>query len=156
MKVPNIHSPVPTHYPFMLGSLFVIMGKKIAYNPSTLPDPSGRYSHIVKAKSQNLLFIAGQVSFDKDGNIVGRGDFRAQVEQVFLNLKFALEAGGASFDDLVKINVYTTDIEKYREFGTSVRNKYITKEPPTSTLLGISSLAHPDLLLEIEGIAVID
>lgn len=140
----------------MLGSMIGTMGKKRAYNPPTLPDPSGRYSHIVKVSARNLLFIAGQVAFDKDGNIVGKGDFRAQVEQVFLNLKAALEAGGASFDDLVKINIYTTDIKQYREVGTDIRNKYITKEPPASTLLEISSLAHPDLLLEVEGIAVID
>ena len=132
------------------------MGKKIASNPSTLPDPSGRYSHIIKVSAQNFLFIAGQVAFDKDGNIVGKGDYKAQVEQVFLNLKSALEAGGASFDDLVKINIYTTDINRYREVGTSIRNRYITKEPPTSTLLEVSSLAHPDLLLEIEGLAAID
>ncbi|MFQ6011471.1 MAG: RidA family protein [Nitrososphaerales archaeon] len=132
------------------------MSKKRASNPPTLPDPSGRYSHIVKVSAQNLLFIAGQVAFDKEGNIVGKGDMKAQTEQVFLNLKAALEAEGASFDDLVKLTVYTTDIKRYREEGTSIRNKFITKEPPTSTLLEISSLAHPDLLLEIEGIAALD
>ena len=128
MEIQNKHFTVPTHYPFMLGSLIGTMGKKRAYNPSTLPDPSGRYSHIVKVSAQNLLFIAGQVAFDRDGNLVGRGDFRAQTEQVFLNLKAALEAGGASFDDLVKISIYTlrisNDISKSgRVLGTSTLTK---------------------------------
>ncbi len=132
------------------------MSKKRACNPSTLPDPSGRYSHIVKVSARNLLFIAGQVAFDKAGNLVGKGDMAAQTEQVFLNIKAALEAEGASFEDLVKINIFTTDMKRYREVGTSIRNKYITKDPPASTLLEISSLAHPDLLLEVEGIAALD
>ena len=135
----------------------MIMSKlKIASNPPTLPPPSGRFSQIVNVRANTLLFIAGQTASDKNGNIVGIGDLKAQAEQAFLNLKAALDAGGATFDDLVKMNTYVTDIKQYRSVVRSVRDKYITKDPPVGTLVEVSSLARPDLLIEIEGVAVLD
>ncbi len=129
---------------------------KIASNPPTLPPPAGRFSQIVKVRAKTLLFIAGQTASDKDGNIVGKGDLKAQAEQAFLNLKAALAAEGATFDDLVKMNTYVTDIKQYRSVVREVRDKYITKDPPVGTLVEVSSLARPDLLIEIEGVAVLD
>src|SRR5215470_14660708 len=70
--------------------------------------PAG-YSHVVEVKGGRTLYIAGQIALDKEGNLVGRGDFRAQVKQVFENLKARLEEGGASFKDVVKLNYYLTD-----------------------------------------------
>jgi len=135
----------------------MVMSKlKTASNPSTLPPPSGRFSQIVKVRANTLLFIAGQTASDKDGNIVGVGDLKAQAEQAFQNLKAALAAEDATFDDLVKMNTYVTDIKEYRSVVRGVRDKYITKDPPVGTLVEVSSLARPDLLIEIEGVAVLD
>ena len=89
------------------------------------------------------------------GALVGKGDFRAQVEQVFQNLKAALEAAGASFQDVFKMNSYFLDLNNlgiYRE----VRNRYVdVANPPASTAVQVSRLVHPDLLIEIEVIALL-
>ncbi|MFN3974303.1 MAG: RidA family protein [Dehalococcoidia bacterium] len=122
-------------------------------NPPTLHSPIGRgYSHAVKVG--NTLYIAGQVALDTQGNLVGKGDIRAQTEQVFRNLQAVLEACGGSLRDLVKINIYLVraeDIPAFRE----VRSKYLAHEPPASTLAVISRLASPDFLVEVEGVAVV-
>jgi reactive intermediate/imine deaminase len=115
--------------------------------------PARGYSHAVKVG--NTVYVAGQIAFDKDGNVVGKGDIRAQAEQVFRNLQAVLAAAGASFKDVVKINTYLTraqDIPAVRE----VRSKYLATEPPASTLVVISALALPDLLIEVEAVAALD
>ena len=101
----------------------------------------------------NTLYTAGQVSLDSDGNVVGEGDMRAQTRQVMENLKKILESAGFSFDDVVKVGVYVTDISRIREVQ-EVRAEYFTDPPPASTGLAISALAFPGLLVEIEAIAV--
>ena len=110
------------------------------------------YSHVVKAG--NTVYIAGQVAQDEQGQIVGRGDITAQAVQVFENLKKALAAAGADFENLVKITVYVTD-PRYREAVSEVRSRYLTGALPASTGLVVSGLAHPDYLLEIEAVAVV-
>ena len=121
--------------------------------PADVHVPIGRgYNHAIKAG--NTVYVAGQVALDKDGNLVGKGDITAQAEQVFKNLQAVLAAAGASFQDVVKNNTYLTreeDISKLRE----VRQRYITGEPPASTLAVISALANPDFLIEVEVIAVV-
>ena len=121
--------------------------------PTDVHVPIGRgYNHVIKAG--NTIYVAGQVALDKDGNLVGKGDITAQAEQVFKNLQAALAAGGASIQDIVKINTYLTqrdDLAKLRE----VRSKYFTGEPPASTLVFISGLAMPEFLIEVEAIAVV-
>src|SRR5262245_22291045 len=77
-------------------------------NPPNIHTPRG-YSHVVEVRNGRMVFIAGQVSLDKSGNVVGQGDFRAQTEQVFENLKAALEAVGASFENVIKLNAYAAD-----------------------------------------------
>jgi enamine deaminase RidA (YjgF/YER057c/UK114 family) len=101
-----------------------------------------------------LLFIAGQTASDKDGSVVGKGDIRAQTEQVFANLKAVLKAAGGTLDNLVMTTTYITDRE-YREGYNEVRRGQYKKNPPTSTLVIVKGLAHPDYLIEIAGIAVI-
>jgi reactive intermediate/imine deaminase len=122
-------------------------------NPPALHSPIGRgYSHAVKV--DRTLYIAGQVALDAQGNLVGRGDIRAQTEQVFRNLQAVLEACGGSLQDLVKITVYLVrpqDIAPFRE----VRSRYLGANPPASTLVVVSQLASPDFLVEVEGIAVL-
>ena len=99
------------------------------------------------------LYISGQVPLDEKGNLVGPGDARAQTEQVFRNLKIALESSGATFADLVKITWYIRDVSQiaiYRE----VREQFLGAGPrPASTLVEVKGLYRDDVLLEVEAIA---
>lgn len=122
-------------------------------NPSSLSKPTG-YTHVVVAADRRTVHIAGQVAFDSTGKVVGGDDFRAQAEQVFANLGRALASVGASFEDLVKTTTIITDrknIPSLRE----VRDRYLNRrQPPASTLI-LAGLVRPELLLEIEGVAVL-
>ena len=122
--------------------------------PKTLNDPRPRYSQGILNQGGKLLFVAGQTASDKDGNVVGKGDIKAQTEQVFANLKAVLKAAGGTLDDLVMTTTYIVDRE-YREGYNEVRRTQYKKNPPTSTLVIIKGLAHPDYLIEINGIAVV-
>jgi enamine deaminase RidA (YjgF/YER057c/UK114 family) len=129
------------------------MSSKI-FNPEGLPPPTG-YSHVAAVTGGTLAFISGQIASDASGAIVGAGDFRAQVEQVFANLKRAAEGAGGKFQDIVKLNVFIVEsvgaagIPVLRE----VRNRYVgTAMPPASTLLIVSGLARPEWLIEIEAV----
>lgn len=124
---------------------------KQVINPDTVSKPTG-YSHAVR--KGNLLCIAGQVATDKNGNVVGVGDFRAQAEQVFTNLKNVVEAAGGRLEDILKVTVFVTDISNIATLR-EVRSRYFPSDPPASTLVQISGLANPQFLLEIEAIAVL-
>lgn len=114
------------------------------------------YSHIVEVRGGRTLYIAGQLALDKDGNLVGRDDFRAQVAQVFENLKARLEEVGASFNDVIKLNYYLTDASDLLPVR-EVRNSYINREnPPASTLVVVKQLAREEYLIEVEAIAVVN
>ena len=133
------------------------MSKEI-FSPATLPPPVG-YSHIAKVNKGTLIYLAGQVSSDASGKLVGEGNFEAQAEQVFSNVKIAVEAAGGTMADIVKMNIYLVaevsqdEVPKMR----AVRDRYVNKEkPPASTLVVVSRLARPDWLLEIEAIAALD
>ncbi|MGH7770268.1 MAG: RidA family protein [Candidatus Binatia bacterium] len=122
--------------------------------PKSLNDPRPRYSQGILAEGGKLLFVAGQTASDKDGNVVGKGDIEAQTAQVFKNLRAVLEEAGGSLDNLVMTTTYITD-RKYREGYNKVRMQQYKKNSPTSTLVIITGLAHPDYLIEINGIAVL-
>jgi reactive intermediate/imine deaminase len=112
------------------------------------------YSQVVKAG--NTIYVAGQVAQDERGQLVGPGDFVAQANQVFENLKRALAAAGADFGNVVKTTVYVTD-PRYRELLRDVRSKFLgDTPPPASTLVVVAGLAQPEYLLEIEAVAVIE
>jgi enamine deaminase RidA (YjgF/YER057c/UK114 family) len=135
----------------------VVLSKEI-FSPATLPPPTG-YSHVAKVNKGTLVYIAGQVSSDASGKLVGEGNFEAQVEQVFKNVKLALEAAGATMADIVKLNTYLVaevsqdDLPKMR----AVRDRYLNKDkPPASTLVVVSRLARPGWLIEVEAVAAID
>lgn len=133
------------------------MSKEI-FSPATLPPPTG-YSHVAKVNKGTLVYIAGQVSSDASGKLVGEGDLGAQAEQVFKNLKLALEAAGAGMNDIVKMNTYIVADVSEDEFPKmrAVRGRYINQEkPPASTLVVVSRLARPGWLIEIEVVAAID
>jgi 2-iminobutanoate/2-iminopropanoate deaminase len=121
-------------------------------NPDTLSVPTG-YSHVVEVTTGRTIYIAGQVALDKAGNLVGKGDFAAQAIQVFENLKLALAAAGGTFDNVVKVTTFVTDMSHIQTLR-DIRSRYYTKAP-SSTLVEISRLANPDLMIEIEAVAVI-
>jgi enamine deaminase RidA (YjgF/YER057c/UK114 family) len=123
-------------------------------NPESLSPPNG-YSHVVVAPPGKTVYLSGQVALDKDGKLVGGSDFGAQAEQVFANLNTALKASGASFKDVVRLNMYVTDMGRIKPLR-AVRDKYIDlKHPPASTLVEVRRLVRPDLLLEIDATAVV-
>jgi enamine deaminase RidA (YjgF/YER057c/UK114 family) len=114
------------------------------------------YSHIVEVRGGRTLYIAGQLALDADGNLVGRDDFRAQVAQVFENLRSRLEEGGASFNNVIKLNYYLTDASDLLALR-DVRNSYINREnPPASTLVVVKQLVREEYLIEVEAIAVVN
>lgn len=122
--------------------------------PESLKDPRPRYCQGILTEGGRLLFIAGQTSVDREGRVVGKGDVEKQAERVFENLGAVLAAAGGSFDNLVMTTTYLTDI-KYRDGYDKIRLRHYTKAQPTSTLLVVKALANEDLLIEIDGVAVI-
>lgn len=117
------------------------------------------YSHIAKVTGGSIVFIAGQISVNRDGQIVGKGDFLAQAEQVFQNVTYALEAAGADWSNVVKVVTYIPgyNAEKHRPVLAAMREKYMAPDHlPVSTLLGIQQLANPDYMIEVDVIAVVD
>jgi enamine deaminase RidA (YjgF/YER057c/UK114 family) len=123
------------------------------------PQPEGvargnGYSHVVTGAGQ-WVAIAGQVALDADGNLVGEGDMEAQTRQVFANLDAALKAAGATWADVVKLNLFLTDITGLPVIR-QVRDQYVdTANPPASTAVQVVGLFRPEALVEIEAYAVI-
>jgi reactive intermediate/imine deaminase len=123
-------------------------------NPPTLSAPTG-YTHIVEVTGPNkTIYISGQIAYDKDGKLVGAGDMQAQAEQVFKNLEAALAAAGAKFSDVVKMNSYITDMSRIQAVR-DVRARYFKDSLPASTFVQVAGLVRPELLLEIEVVAVV-
>jgi 2-iminobutanoate/2-iminopropanoate deaminase len=122
-------------------------------SPDTLPAPFG-YSHVVDAPVGRIVYLSGQVPLDAAGNLVGEGDFAAQVRQVFENLTAALAAADATWSDVVKLNYFVRDIGEVAELR-AIRDEYVdTEHPPASTLVEVSRLFRDDVLVEIEAVAV--
>jgi enamine deaminase RidA (YjgF/YER057c/UK114 family) len=122
-------------------------------NPKGLVKPTG-YTHVVVAADRRTVYIAGQVAFDSTGKVVGGSDFAAQAEQVFTNLRRALASVGASFSDVVKMTTLITDVKNVPALR-EIRTRYLDpKEPPANTLI-VAQLVRPELLLEIEAVAVL-
>jgi len=119
--------------------------------------PGNGYTHVVVTSPGKLVFIAGQVARDKQGNLVGKGDLRAQTVQVFENLKAALAAAGGTFNDVVKLNWYIRDYKPESLTALrEVRTMYVNKvNPPASTLIGVAALAQEDYLIEVEAVAAL-
>ncbi len=122
-------------------------------NPPTLSAPTG-YSHVVEVQSGRTIYIAGQVAVDTSGNVVGKNDFEAQATQVFENLKQALAAAGATFENLVKVTTFVTDMSHLQTLRT-LRANYYGKNAPASTLVQVGKLANEQLMIEIEAVAVV-
>lgn len=125
-------------------------------NPPGLSKPNG-YTHVVVTKPGKMIFIAGQVALNAEGQMVGKGDLKAQAEQAFENLKTALAAAGATFENVVKINWYVKNLKPDQlRVLREVRNRYVAKNAiPASTLVGVTALFMEDCLIEIEATATL-
>ncbi len=121
-------------------------------NPPTLSPPRG-YSHVVEVTGGRTIYVSGQIAVDHEGRVVGAGDFAAQTRQVFENLKAALAAAAATLGDVVKITMFVTDMSQLQTLR-AVRDTYFTGSPPASSLVEVSRLVLPELMVEIEAIAV--
>jgi enamine deaminase RidA (YjgF/YER057c/UK114 family) len=140
----------------LLASSGVLLAQTEFLKPEGIAAATG-YSHVVVTRPGKLVFIAGQVANNREGQLVGRDDLKGQTEQVFQNIKTALTAAGASFDDVVKLNWY---IKGYKPESLAmlrdVRNKYVNAEhPPASTLVGVAALFQADYLIEADAVAVV-
>jgi|SRR5215216_5241834 len=113
------------------------------------------YAPVVTVVPGKLVFISGLLARNRDGEIVGKGDMRRQIQQVGKNLKIALAATGATLADLVRTQTFTTDIDAFFQH-VDVRMEYFGQALPTSTTIEVRRLSHPDFLVEVEAIAVIE
>lgn len=119
----------------------------------TEPDFYAPYKVAQAYRVGDLIYVSGQAAIDDDGNIVGVGDFDAQARQTYKNLNRVLEAGGSDLSKIIKMNVYIKDMDKFPEI-LSLREQYLTPPYPAETLVEISSLALPELEIEIEAVAL--
>jgi len=127
---------------------------KTIIQPEGLWDPRPRFAQVTKIGNQ--VYVAGQTAVDSDGHVVGKGDIEAQCRQVFKNLEKCLLAAGATFDDVIKINVYSTDLDAHRGVISTIRREYFRSGPVTSTTVQVSRLVDPDWLVEIEAVAFLE
>ena len=131
--------------------------KKQLLNPNALFDPKFFTHTVAVSGPMKMVYVSGQVSYDRDGIVIGKGDFRAQADQVFKSLTHNLKAAGAGWGDVIKVNGYMVDLNAedtsvYRE----VRDRYFERAAmPASTLVGVTRLVHEDLLLEVEVVAAV-
>lgn len=124
-------------------------------NPEGIAKPTG-YTHVVTTDARKTVYISGQIGVDSQGHV--ESGLRAQMVQVFENLKIALASVGATFDNVVKVTTLIVNFKpEDRTTLREVRSQYFNADqPPASTLIGVQALALPELLVEIEAIAVIE
>src|SRR5262245_8554916 len=125
-------------------------------NPPSLSKTYG-WTHVVASTGGKTIHISGQTAFDASGNVVGKGDLKRQTEQTFENLRLALAAAGATWNDVVVTRLYVVNFKPEQlRIIREVRSRFVSPEhPPASTLVGVMALAHPDWLIEIEASAVV-
>jgi 2-iminobutanoate/2-iminopropanoate deaminase len=127
------------------------------FNPEGLSSPRG-YSHVAELNGGKVVYIAGQVSLDASGALVGENDFAAQVEQTFQNLRTAVGAGGGTLRDIVKLNCYCVESANADQLPVfrDIRDRFVNVEnPPVSTFVFVNRLVRPEWLIEIEATAVV-
>ena len=128
--------------------------EKIILESPKISQPRGIMSHGVKVTAGSLVFVSGQVARNVYGELVGKGDIKAQTRQALENVKDVLEAAGATMNDVVKVTVFVTNVvEHYTEIHEA-RAEYWKSDYPASTMVEVRSLVSPDMLIEIEAIAV--
>lgn len=138
-------------------------------DPNTIAKPLGPYCHVTKVTAKQLVFVAGQIPIDKDGNIVGLNsdaktrhfqtiDLAAQVRQTMLNVKAALEAAGASLEDIVRLDTYVVAFaqNEYKTVGMKAKHEVLAGARASGATIFVSALMQPEVLVEISAIATID
>jgi reactive intermediate/imine deaminase len=131
-----------------------MMAKTILLS-SDVATPAGIMSQGVAVPAGRMVFASGQVARGVDGQLVGRGDIGAQTRKVLENLRAVLAEGGATMDDVVKVTVFVTNLAEHFSAIHEVRSEFFSSDYPASTLVEISRLVDPDMLIEIEAIAVV-
>ena len=131
------------------------MARKDIRSPN-LPAPmrGGAFSSGVEAPQGRTIYVSGQVSFDAGGEVVGEGDIRLQTETVLEHVKTVVEGAGGGMEDIVKVTVFITDMGLYDEIH-EVRRRYFEEPFPASSMVEVSALIDPRLLIEIEAVAVV-
>ena len=129
--------------------------KKTIINPEGMMLPPSKYSHGVSLELSDaiLVFVAGELPLDENGELVGPNDITAQTECVFQNIEKVLKASGSSLDDVIKATILVTDMKDFHKV-VEVRDKYFANSSPASTFVEVSKLTRDDCLVEIEAIAV--
>lgn len=127
------------------------MKKVIA--PKNLHRPFG-YAHAIQI--DKTLHISGQIPLDMDMNVVGKNDMAAQTEQVYGNLKKVLEDAGGTMRNIVMLNIYCTDIERFDKQTRGLRKKYFGDYYPAITAVEVKRLYRSDFMIEVEAVAVLD
>jgi len=122
-----------------------------------LSRPAG-YSHVVAATGSKMVYVAGQIALDADGKLVGLGDMAAQAKQVYANIAQALAAAGATFADVVKLNMYIVGLDADRMAASRAARSLHFPGPnyPASTLVGVTALAMDGLMIEVEAVAIVE
>lgn len=135
------------------------MGDHEILQPEGIPQPIGQYSNVTRARPEQLIIVAGQVALDERGEVVGEGDFDAQMRQVFRNLERALTGAGASLSSVMKFTTYLTRVEDLAAFRRVRQDLFAELYPegryPANTLVVVTSLVSPAFLVEIEAIAAV-
>jgi len=124
-------------------------------NPADIHKPLGPYSHAIKVDGRSLLFISGQGGIDHNGKVVGEKDMRAQVRQALENIRAILRSQGASLNDVIKMTTYVTDMEAYLKLNPPPITEYIKGKFPANVLIEVKKLALPEMMVEIDAIALI-
>ena len=127
---------------------------QISHPSLPAPQRGGAYSSGVEAPSGRTIYVSGQVSFDAEGNVVGEGDVKLQTETVLEHVKTVVEEAGGGMEDIVKVTVFITDMGLYDEIH-EVRRRYFEEPFPASSMVEVSALIDPRLLIEIEAVAVV-
>lgn len=124
-----------------------------AYQIKTNPDPFEPYLIAQGYRVGGLIFLSGQASIDENGNVVGAEDFSAQVDQIFRNLDKILSDAGSSLSRIVKVTIYLTDMARFPQI-LDLRRRYFTRPYPADTIVEVRALALPELMIEIDVIAL--
>ncbi len=129
------------------------------YNPKELGPPLGQYTHVTRVKASEFLFIAGMLSGDSAGNVIGEGDFDVQTQQVFDNVEAALRSAGAGWENVVQFTTYlvhSQDIPKFMDFRLRQFPKmFPSGKYPPNTLLMVDRLVKEPFLVEVQTIAAL-